>query len=93
EGVAGGTLALVKPSLEVEGGRLRLGDLRTLAVPYDPRLLPTVRPGSPVVLHWGLPVLELVPDQLRAVQEYSQRSWEAANEVLADLDVFDARPS
>lgn len=90
--VAADRLLLEKPSLAVVHGRLELGPPEATELPYDPRLLPKVGPGSVVVLHWGVPVLELSGSQALALATYSARSLAAANRALPGLDVFAPGP-
>ena len=88
EEVRDGTLRLRKPVLEVDGGQLRLGAEVEIDLPYDPQVLPEVRPGASVAVHWGFPALVLSSAQRAAVEGYTLRSLEAANPALAALGVL-----
>lgn len=68
------------PRLTFREGRLGLEGERQDRAVVDPRLMPRLREGSHVALHWGEPVLELTPDMVGRLQEYSRRSLDAANE-------------
>jgi hypothetical protein len=80
-----GTLALEGPTLGLANGRLVVGGERRSERPFDPAILPTVRAGSVVALHWDHPALELTPAEATALRSYSARAFAAANEALPDL--------
>ncbi|OGS50846.1 MAG: hypothetical protein A3K65_03115 [Euryarchaeota archaeon RBG_16_68_12] len=76
------SLVVEKPALAMEDGALALGPAAQETVAYDPRILPKVKAGDHVALHWGWPALVLQPLQLKALKEYTARALEAANEAL-----------
>jgi len=82
---AKGTLEVEKPALEYVRGHLRVGAAVRETLAYDKRVLPTVRKGDHVVLHWNWPAHKLTDGQLTSLKEYTQRSLEAASEALAEL--------
>ena len=47
---------------------------------YDPRVLPDPHRGDSVAVHWGWPALALAPSQRDALERYSRRSLDQANE-------------
>lgn len=77
-----GRLTVARPSLTWTGSALAIGGEVEETVAYDPGVLPEVRVGSPVVLHWHWPALVPTPAQIEGLREYSRRSLEAANEAL-----------
>ena len=83
--VSKGKLDLEKPPLELAGGRLRLGTAVRETVTYDLRVLPEVRKGDHVALHWNWPALVLTDGQLTNLKEYTERSLAAASDALAGL--------
>lgn len=78
--VAGHRATVRNPALVLRHGRLEFGAPGTRAVDLDPQVLPAVRPGSRVAVHWGWPGMELESGQAEALAEYTQRSLAAANE-------------
>ncbi len=78
-----GSLTIEKIPLEAEKGHLGLGPPKEETLAYDPRVLPGVRLGDHVAIHWGWPALKLEPPQLEKLKQYTARSLEAANEALA----------
>ena len=86
--VGGDRLDVTAPGLEVTDGRLNLGPDRVRRIPYDPRVLPGIGPGDDVAIHWEWAALRLSADQRRAIEAYTRRSIEAANEALRALDIL-----
>ncbi|MFZ0829583.1 MAG: DUF6390 family protein [Thermoplasmata archaeon] len=84
----GTTLTVERSSWAVRDGRLVPGPLTPVEIPYDPHVLPAVREGETVVLHWGWPAVQLEAGQRSALEEYTRRSVESANEALAGLPVL-----
>ncbi len=84
-GVEGTTLTLQGRPLGHEGARLFPGPVALRRVPYDPAVLPGVRRGDTVALHWGHPALLLSRAQAEALEHYTARSLAAANEALPGL--------
>ncbi len=84
-GVEGSTLSLQVCPLEHDGPRLLSGLGAPRRLPYDPAILPGVRPGDPVALHWNHPALLLSPAQAGALERYTARSLDAANQALPGL--------
>jgi hypothetical protein len=80
EEVSAGNLRLSRPHLGLREGRLTLLGPREETCAFDPLLLPGVRSGDAVVLHWGMPVLRAAPAQVQALERYTLRSLEAARE-------------
>lgn len=85
-----GRLRTLVAPLRAEAERLVLGTPEERTYPYDPALLPGLRPGATVALHWETPVLELTEDQADALAAYTARSLAAANEALPGLGVLRA---
>lgn len=80
EAVAGDVLVISKPSLREDGGRIEFGDRERTESRFDAQVLPGIRPGARVALHWGWPAMELSTEQAFALEHYSQRAWAMANE-------------
>ncbi len=78
-------LEVEKPPLEYAEGRLRLGTPVQETVAYDPAVLPRVRKGDHVALHWSWPALVLTDGELANLREYTERSLSAASDALAEL--------
>ncbi len=83
--VQAGTLDVEHPELSLDGGRLVLTGRRVETLPYDPRILPGLRPGAEVALHWRHPALLLDRDRAERLGRYSARSFAAASEGLERL--------
>ncbi|EQD78218.1 hypothetical protein B1B_00843, partial [mine drainage metagenome] len=83
-----GSLRTLRPSLQVEAGRLVWGPNMTNEIAYDPRTIPDVEDGRSVVVHWSWPALVLTAAQLTALRDCTERSLRAANEVLPAMRVF-----
>jgi len=88
ERVADGRLGVRKPSIVLRGDKLALGGHSVEDLAYDPRVLPGVRVGDWVALHWGWPALVLSDSQRAAVEEYTRRSFDAANRVLPSWGIL-----
>ena len=86
--VGDGRIQLQGPRLEVQGGVLRLTTGPGRELSYDPRVLPGIRAGDSVAVHWDWPALRLTERQRRNLESYSQRALEAANEALPELGVL-----
>jgi len=85
----GPELTVERPVLAVRRGRLGFGAAERVRLRYDPAVLPRVRAGDEVAVHWGWPALALNGPQSAALREYSRRSLDAANEALPALGTFD----
>jgi hypothetical protein len=84
-----GTTATVERSAwTVHRQRLAPGDPVRVEVVYDPNVLPDLRPGATVVLHWGWPAIELEGERRRTLEAYTRRALDSANEALAGLHVL-----
>jgi Family of unknown function (DUF6390) len=81
-------LRVRKSSVQSDHGRLRFGPEASSEVAYDPRVLPGVRAGDWVALHWGWPALLLSRAQRVAIEEYTARAFDSANEALPALGVL-----
>ncbi|MGA7861700.1 MAG: DUF6390 family protein [Thermoplasmata archaeon] len=81
-------LTVERSSWTVRDGQLVVGPPKSVEVSFDPRVLPEVRVGAEVALHWGWPALQLEAPQRAALEEYSRRSIESANEALPGLHVL-----
>lgn len=68
--------------LSVQDGKLALTGDRRESLPYDPKILPSVKMGDRVAVHWGWPAVQLTPGQSEALERYTARSLEAANQAL-----------
>jgi len=84
----GTTVAVRRSTWTVRQGRLAIGPPSVVEATFDPRVLPDLLPGATVVLHWGWPAVELEDRQRTALEVYSRRSVEAANEALPGLQVL-----
>jgi hypothetical protein len=78
--VQGDRLSISEPQLELEEEGYRIGPPVVREVVYDPALVPGVRPGKSVALHWDWPVGVLSDEQLTRLKSASERSLEAAND-------------
>jgi len=78
EAIRGGRLDVSRSKLELSGGRPRIARSGPEALSWDPRLLPSLRVGDSIAVHWGLPVLRLAPDQLDRLETYTRQSLELA---------------
>jgi Family of unknown function (DUF6390) len=84
-------LTLERSSWVVREGRLGVGPTVLGELSFDPQVLPDVRPGATIALHWGWPAHQLDASQRPLLAEYSQRSIDAANEALPALQVLSQR--
>ncbi len=84
-GVADGTLRLRGPHLVLEGEAIGWGPEVDRELRYDPKVISDPRPGDTVALHWEWPALKMSPVQRAALEAYSRRSLDQANEVLPEL--------
>ncbi len=80
-----GRLRVCGPSLTMRGEAIDWGPAVERQLPYDPRVVSDPRPGDAVAVHWGWPAMRLSSEQCAALEKYSYRSLEQANEVLPDL--------
>jgi len=85
EGVEGTNLTIRGPALGVADGRLTLEKERERTLPYDPKVLPGVRTGEKVAIHWNHAALMLSEAQAHALEKYTRLSVESANEALPKL--------
>ena len=76
-------LEVERPALRLADGRLELGPARRSRVRYDPKILPKVRAGDRVALHWDHPALILTDLQAAALEHYTQEALTSANEALS----------
>ena len=83
--VTGSHVRVRGPVIGTTGGRLTLDDEAERTLPYDPAILPGLGPGDTVAVHWSHPALVLSTAQAQALQEYTSRSIDAANEALPRL--------
>ena len=81
-------LELERRPLVLSGGRLALDAPRRETRAFDPRILGPVAVGDSVVLHWGEPALRLDAERRAALERYTARALEAANEALPALRAF-----
>ncbi|HXY47319.1 MAG TPA: DUF6390 family protein [Thermoplasmata archaeon] len=79
------SLSVERSPLTVTGGRLSHGPSEIGVQPFDRRILPRVEPGDAVVVHWKHAALVLDSAQVRALERYTDRSIDAANEALPGL--------
>jgi Family of unknown function (DUF6390) len=84
-GASDGLLRVRGPTLAVQGETIVWGPPTDRELRYDPKVIPDPQPGDPVAIHWSWPALRLSPEQRRALEKYSQRSLDQANEVLPEL--------
>lgn len=78
-------LEVERATLGWAGDRLTLSPPAPASLPYDPQILPDVRAGDHVAVHWNHPALQLNGQQLGALAYWTARSLEAANQALPDL--------
>ncbi len=83
--VAGPTLAPGPSGLVLRGHAER-------TVAYDPRVLEGVGVGRAVVLHWSWPALLPDPRSAARLEQWTQRSLDAANQALPALGVVSFDP-
>jgi GNAT superfamily N-acetyltransferase len=72
--VRGDGLVARRRPLEARDGRIRLGAERLDTFPREDALVPGVRPGDVVGIHWGLPVIVLTPAQADRLRAYTERA-------------------
>jgi len=87
-GVTAEALTVEAPELRAAGETLRMGPSREVRLPHDPKVLPGVAVGDTVAFHWGCAALALDGPQTQALHRYTERSLEAANQVLPRLHVL-----
>lgn len=80
--VVDGRLHLSGPTLVLDGASIAWGPPVERELRYDPKVIPDPQPGDAVAVHWGWPALKLTPSQRSALEVYSRRSLEQANEAL-----------
>ncbi|MGA8535772.1 MAG: DUF6390 family protein [Thermoplasmata archaeon] len=80
--ISDGVLRVRGPTLVWEGGNVGWGPAVERELRYDPKVLPDLGPGDTVAVHWGWPALRLSAAQRSALESYSRRSVEQANEAL-----------
>jgi hypothetical protein len=80
--IEGSQLVLRKSSLVAKEGALDLGPEQEVTVKYDPLVLPDVRVGSEVALHWNWPALVLSSRQRASLERYTRASLAAASLAL-----------
>ncbi len=80
--VGASTLDVRAPALAFDGTRLAWGSPLERRLTYDPKVLPDVRPGVSVAVHWGWPALVLSDRQRRHLATYTDRSLAQANEAI-----------
>jgi hypothetical protein len=76
------SLRVEGPVLALENGRLTLDRVEARSAEYDPRVVPDLREGDVVALHWGWTALRLTEEQHRRLVAYTGRSLAAANAAL-----------
>jgi Family of unknown function (DUF6390) len=79
------SLELERRPLVLAEGTLVPGEAVRTRVRFDPKILPRVRVGDRVALHWGHPALVLTDRQAEALERYSRASLESANAALPGL--------
>jgi Family of unknown function (DUF6390) len=65
--------------------RLALGPPKRERLRYDPGILPGLKVGDSVAVHWNFPALVLTPARASALDRYTEWSLTAANEALPAL--------
>ncbi|HLM70398.1 MAG TPA: DUF6390 family protein [Thermoplasmata archaeon] len=83
--IEGPTVRLGGPKLSLSDGRLNLDASAERSLPYDPAILPGLTKGDTVAVHWSHPAVSLTSPQARALETYTRRSLDAANEALPQL--------
>lgn len=73
-------LLVRQPHLGVAGGKIVLGGVAEVVLPFDPLVLPGLRKGDRIASHWSWPALQLDPVQASDLESYTARSLQAANE-------------
>jgi hypothetical protein len=81
-------LAVERPRLELVDDRLVIGEAQRREVAYHPAIVPAVRAGDAIAMHWDWPVMVLSGNQLDGLREYTARSLAGSNEALARLGVL-----
>lgn len=85
--IEGGKLEIEKPSLTLDDG-LRIGPPGRATYEGDPRILPGLKAGDVVALHWGWPALVLEPAQVARLEEYTRRALADSNRALGALGLL-----
>jgi hypothetical protein len=85
------TLLLDRSTLVLSAGRLALDGPQRTTLAYDPAILPDVREGSRVALHWNHPALVLTDTQASSLEHYTRLALTAANEALPGLRALEYR--
>ncbi len=91
-GIDGGHLRVDGPAAHVQGGRLELVGNAERTLAWDPRVLPGLAVGEPVAVHWSWPALRLAPGEAAALERWTSRALDAANDGLRRLGVDLAAP-
>jgi len=73
------------PALSVSKGRLSLERETERTLSFDPAILPGLRSGDTLAVHWSHPAMSLSASQAGALAAYTRRSIDAANEALPKL--------
>jgi hypothetical protein len=73
------------PVLALSKGKLTLDEEAERTLSLDPAILPGLRTGDAVSVHWSHPALILTSRQAEALARYTRRSLDAANEALPRL--------
>lgn len=73
------------PALEATSGRLALTDEKERTLRFDPAIVPGLAIGDTLAVHGSHAALTLTPEQARALETYTRRSLDAANEALPGL--------
>jgi len=85
--VGANELTVEGPSVRADGPGLALDGRHRRTVRYDPRVLPGVRAGERVALHWSWPALALDERRGQQLDRWTARSLAVANEALPRLGV------
>jgi Family of unknown function (DUF6390) len=78
-------LVVDQSPLVLSEGRLSLGGPRRASLTYDPAILPDVREGSRIAVHWNHPAVVLTDAQASSLEHYTAMALSAANEALPGL--------
>ncbi|HTW55709.1 MAG TPA: DUF6390 family protein [Thermoplasmata archaeon] len=81
--VTGDRIDLDRSTVALRDGRLALGPTRPAALAFDPAVLPGVRAGDVVAVHWEMPVLVLSAEQAANLRRYTEASFAAAGPIGA----------
>lgn len=85
DAVEGRSVRVRGPMLRVSDGRLLLDGDAGRSLAFDPAILPGLKVGDSLAVHWSHPALVLTDRQAASLEQCTRASLEAANEALPRL--------